>query len=139
MVLRMTTNTLHGSCHCQQVKYEVRVDLSRGTTKCNCTYCFKSRNWSVMVKPADFTLRSGEGALSAYAGRNPSATQYFCRTCGVLTHGAGNLEALGGDFVSVKVNTLDDVEPSALVEGPLTLCNGRDNDWWHVPAFTAHL
>ena len=92
-----------------------------------------------MVKPADFTLRSGEGALSAYAGRNPSATQYFCRTCGVLTHVAGNLEALGGDFVSVKVNTLDDVEPSALVEGPLTLCNGRDNDWWHVPAFTAHL
>ena len=135
----MTTNTLHGSCHCQAVKYEVRLDLSRGTTKCNCTYCLKARNWSAMVKPADFKLLSGSDSLSAYAGRNPTVTQYFCRTCGVMTHGAGSLEAMGGDFVSVRVTTLDDVAPSALVEGPQRLCNGRDNAWWNPPEFTAHL
>lgn len=135
----MTTQTLHGSCHCGRVKYEARIDLARGTTKCNCTYCLKARNWSAMLKAADFTLLSGKDELTAYAGRNPSATQYFCRTCGVLTHGAGTLEALGGAFVSVKVNTLDDVEPRALVEGPMQLCNGRDNAWWTPPDFTAHL
>lgn len=40
-----------GSCHCGRVKFEVEADLSRGTMKCNCSFCPKVRNWSFIVKP----------------------------------------------------------------------------------------
>ena len=39
----------HGGCHCGALRFEVELDLSAGTAKCNCTYCAKSRFWLVQV------------------------------------------------------------------------------------------
>ena len=135
----MTAKTYHGSCHCGAVRFEADIDLAAGTGKCNCTFCTKTRNWSVSLKPDAFRLLAGEDALGAYEFGTHSAHHMFCRHCGIRSFTKGYIEQIGGDFVSVAVNTLDDVSPEELIEAPVRYSNGRDNAWWEVPAETRHL
>jgi len=128
----MSTKTFQGSCFCRAVKFEAEVDLEQGTTKCNCTSCWKSRWWATKVKSEGFRSLSGDDQLDKKRG--------FCRDCGVIAY--RRVEAAewnDGAYVSVNVAALDDLDPSALLAAPTQYCNGKDNDWWHEPAVKAHL
>ena len=131
--------TYRGSCHCGAVKFEADFDLAQGTNKCNCTICTKTRNWNVIVKPDAFRLASGEDALSEYRFGSKQGQHLFCRTCGVRTFERGHVKEIGGDYVSIKVASLDDVDPKEFPEAPVRYANGRDNKWWEPPAETRHL
>lgn len=137
--MRGMLKTYHGSCHCGAVRFEADLDLAQGTGKCNCSICTKTRNWSVIVKPEAFRLLSGEDALSNYQFGSLQAEHLFCRNCGVRPFGRGHIEQIGGAYVSVKVNCLDDVDPRELIEAPVNYANGRDNAWWNAPEETRHL
>jgi hypothetical protein len=118
-----------GSCHCGAVRFEVETDLSRAS-RCNCTICQRTGATSVIVKPAQFTLRSGKEMLASYSRMPEVASRFFCKQCGIHCYGAGTLEEIGGDFVSVNANCFDAVDPNVL---PLVYWDGRHDNWQGGP------
>lgn len=128
----METRNVHGSCQCGAVKFEAEINLAGGTTKCNCTSCWKRRWWSVKAKPENFRALAGDDKLDQEKG--------FCRGCGIIPY--RRVEAAewnDGAYVSVNVAVLDDLPPEVLVAAPLQVCDGRNDDWWHEPKYKAHL
>lgn len=113
-----------GSCHCGAVRFEVDLDLSAGTTRCNCRYCTKSGWWGVIARPEAFRLLAGEDALSSPAPGFSERRR--CATCGLLPFGRGDLPELGGAFVSINVRCLDGVDLAGV---PIRYLDGLHDTW----------
>ncbi|MBM9577606.1 GFA family protein [Leptospira sp. 201903070] len=135
----MSLKKYNGSCHCGKVKYEVDLDLSLGTSKCNCSFCSKVRNWSAMTKPEAFRLLSGKEDLGNYQFGTMSANHKFCKNCGVRSYTEGYIEEIGGAFISVSLSTLTDLEPAELIEAPIWYADGLHNNWRSQPVEIRHL
>ena len=136
----MSTKAYRGSCHCGKVRFEADLDLAAGTGKCNCSYCWKVRNWTITIKPDAFRLLSDKASASEYDFREGSQNHHvFCKHCGVRVYTYGYVEQIGGDYVSVSLAALDDLPPAELVAAPVRFMNGRDDDWFSAPAETRHL
>ncbi|MNS95117.1 hypothetical protein D3C72_1293610 [compost metagenome] len=105
----------------------------------------------MIVKPETFELLSGAEDLSDYSRAGKAAYDkalvmapytnhhFFCKNCGVHSFGMGNIPEIGGAYVSVNVACLDDVNFEEVMQTPVRFMNGRDNDWFSVPKFTAHM
>ena len=44
----------------------VEIDLAQGVGKCNCSICWKTRHWGILVKPDALSLLEGADDLSDY-------------------------------------------------------------------------
>jgi hypothetical protein len=93
----------------------------------------------MIVKPEAFRLLRGADALSDYQFGGHVVHHRFCATCGCAPFGEGHVPEIGGDYVAVAVNCLDEVSPEELAAMPMRYSNGRDNDWRSVPAVTSYL
>jgi hypothetical protein len=117
-----------GTCHCGDVRFEVELDTSHGAGRCNCTICTKIGATGAIVKPSAFTLLSpkDEASLGEYAWGMKISRRFFCKRCGIHCFARGHLEQLGGDYVSVNLNCVDDVDTGLL---KVTYWDGRHNNW----------
>jgi len=131
--------TYLGSCHCGAVKFQADIDLAAGAGKCNCSICTKTRNWSVIVKPEAFRLLSGEEALSDYQFNTRVNHHLFCRHCGMRVFGRGHVKEIGGDYVSVQLMALDNLDLQELLSAPVRYFDGRNNNWGAAPKELRHL
>ena len=134
------TKTYKGSCHCGAVRFECDLDLSAGTTRCNCSFCRKARFWMVLAGGASFRLLQGQEVLTDYQWTPPTRAApflhlCFCSRCGVrpFTKG-GVLPELGGEFHAVNIACLDDATEQELSEAPIRFVDGRNDDWKSAPA-----
>ena len=135
----MALKTYHGSCHCGAIRYEVDLDLAQGTGKCNCTFCAKTRAWSAFAKPDNFRMLTDESTAVQYHKHEQAPMKYHCAVCGVLTHGRGDADYMGGPFVGVYIATLDDATPEELAAAPVRYSDGLHNNWQNPPAETRYL
>jgi hypothetical protein len=100
------TRIWKGSCHCGAVSYEVRSALDN-LMDCNCSRC---RRLGWVMQPAsagDFTLLSGEDALTAYRFNSHRIEHLFCSRCGIESFARG-ADAKGNATVMINVNCLED-------------------------------
>ncbi len=130
--------TYHGSCHCGAVRFEADLDLAGETSKCNCSFCRKSRLWKAIARADELRITAGEDTLTEYTVTGFIA-HCFCRRCGIKPFGRGHLEALGGTFYGVNLACLDDVSDAELSEAPVVFQDGAHDDWQHPPAETRYL
>ena len=136
----MAKKHYRGSCHCGRVKFEVDLDVAAGTSKCNCTNCWKKRLWTAKVQPEDVHSLAGEQELSGYKPGSATGHSGFCKNCGVVPYGwVEASEWNPQQYVSVSVAALDDLDPAELVAAPVTYCDGKADNWWHPPAELRHL
>jgi hypothetical protein len=124
------TQTHTGGCHCGAVRFEFEGDLAEGVGRCNCSVCTKIATTAKIVKPAAFRLLEGETSLGTYEWGAKISRRFFCKHCGIHCFGRGYLEEIGGDYVSVNVNCLDDVDPNELA---ISYWDGRHNNWESGP------
>jgi len=79
-----------------------------------------------MAKPEGLRILAGERDLSFYEWGAKTAKRYFCNRCGVSCFSRGYLEQLGGDYVCVSFNALDDVDPADV---KTVYWDGRHDNW----------
>lgn len=108
--------TYTGGCHCGAVRFEVTADLGH-TITCNCSLCAK-RGLVLGFAPADqFTLLSGEDALTDYQFHKKKIHHLFCRTCGVESFSRGTGKD-GAPMVTINLRCLDNLDLDALDPAP---------------------
>lgn len=118
-----------GSCHCGAVRFAATFDLATGGSRCNCKICTKLSPFGRVLKPEEFELLAGADDTTAY-GNMSVAGRYFCKHCGTHCYGKGNIPEIGGEFASINLNCLDDVE---LHDLPVIHWDGRHDNWQAGP------
>ncbi|KAL7422435.1 hypothetical protein Q5752_003083 [Cryptotrichosporon argae] len=78
-----------GTCHCQRIKFTVRIPPLADSpgAACDCSHCARRGLVWAMADAADFALERGRGELRTYAFGNKNFQHLSCATCG--THIAG--------------------------------------------------
>jgi hypothetical protein len=72
-----------GGCHCRAVRFEAEVAEAVEIIDCNCSICSATGFRHLIVPHGDFTLLSGDDALTSYRFGTGAADHLFCRICGV--------------------------------------------------------
>lgn len=104
--------TLKGSCHCGEVRYEVGSDFPV-VVECNCSICRRKGTILAFVAEEKFRLISGSEALTNYQFGRKGIEHLFCKNCGVTPFLSG-VNRRGDRILAVNVRCLDEVDLEGL-------------------------
>lgn len=110
-----------GGCQCGRVRYQVTVDLGKPVMSCNCSMCGRAGTLLTFVPKDQFTLLSGEDALTDYQFNKHVIHHVFCATCGIKSFARGK-GAGGAEMVAINARCLDGVDLETLT---VTKTDGR--------------
>ena len=130
--------TYLGSCHCGAVRFEVDLDLTQPTFRCNCSICRRTRFWAAVAAPPAFRLLQGQAELTRYLFNTRRNEHYFCRHCGVRAFGHGT-ETPVGEMYGVNIGCLEGVPDEELDRIPIVYVDGRDDQWQRAPHHFRHM
>lgn len=130
--------TYRGSCHCGAVHFEADIDLSKGTMRCNCSFCLKIRCWAAIVPVDSFRLQLGEQELTEYQFGAKSERHFFCKHCGARPFGFVNSPRIG-KFYAVSVTCLDNASTDEFAGASIRYLDGINDNWDTPPAECRHL
>lgn len=75
---------VRGGCHCKAVRFTAKLtDPPVPALDCNCSICSATGFLHIIVPHEDFTLESGEEALTHYRFGTGAADHLFCKICGI--------------------------------------------------------
>jgi hypothetical protein len=114
--------TYEGGCHCGKIRYRVSLDLEAPVVVCNCSMCGRSGTMLAFGPASQFTLLSGEEALTSYKFNRQVIDHLFCSTCGIKSFARGEGRQ-GAAMVAVNVRCLDGVDLESL---KINKYDGRD-------------
>lgn len=97
---------VEGGCHCRAVRFAAEVPAAVEILDCNCSICAMTGFRHLIVPHGDFTLVSGEEALTSYRFGTGAADHLFCSVCGVKSFYQPRSHP---EAWSVNLNALDDV------------------------------
>jgi hypothetical protein len=100
---------VEGGCHCRAVRFEAEVPDAVEILDCNCSICARTGFRHLIVPHGDFSLLTGEEALTGYRFGTGAANHLFCSVCGVKSFYQPRSHP---EAWSVNLNALDD--PAAL-------------------------
>jgi len=86
MIQTMSSHEYKGGCHCQAIRYQIKLDQSIGSRKitlCNCSICEKFGYLHLIIPKLQFKLGSDWDLLENYQFNKKIAKHYFCKKCGV--------------------------------------------------------
>jgi hypothetical protein len=135
----MAEQQYEGGCHCGAVRYTINLDLDKGTLRCNCSLCSKSRAWFAFAPADRFRLESGGGKQIHYRwtppGKpGPNLTYHICNICGVRTHAEG-MDPKGNAIIAIQVATLERADPNVLAKS-VRYVDGRHDHFNEAPEHT---
>lgn len=105
---------VRGGCHCKAVRFTAKLpDPPVPALDCNCSICSATGFLHIIVPHDDFTLESGDEALTHYRFGTGAADHLFCKICGIKSFYQPRSHP---DAWSVNANALD--EPVDLVIEP---------------------
>jgi hypothetical protein len=106
---------IQGGCHCGAVRFEAEVPAEVEILDCNCSICSATGFRHLIVPREDFTLLSGEKALTSYRFGTGAANHLFCATCGIKSFYQPRSHP---EAWSVNLNALDSIAGLAVHATP---------------------
>ena len=81
-----------GGCQCGKVQFEVELELGE-VISCNCSRCQRLGTLMAFAPAGDFTLLSGDEALTEYSFNKHIIHHLFCSNCGVQSSQRASIHA----------------------------------------------
>ena len=102
--------TYQGSCHCGNVKFQVKTEISF-STRCDCSICRRRGGVILRCDEKDLKILSGNETLNLYQFDSKEAEHYFCKCCGI--HTFYRLKMLPNKF-GINSGCLDEIDLTSL-------------------------
>ena len=104
--------TFGGSCHCGDIKFNVKLNVS-SLTRCNCSICSKLGALWAFAPKSEMVLLTDQNAFGSYQFGDKTLHHHFCKNCGIEAFAEGEAPD-GTPTVGINVRCLDDFDISGI-------------------------